>query len=197
MAEFGEGREVFGNVFGFRGEFGVGRLIRHLRAQAFDTLVVFDRPAVLAVGVHLIADQKLPDVRFDGHRADAFAKRIVAVLRASDFDIAIADHVRLHRAERSTGPLQAVIESRGEETGFEPVAAKNGLLRECDALDCEQFLGIRGPVEGDGVGFEVDDLIEFFETHDGEGSTAEGVLDERIFRVKRERVKREIEIGHG
>jgi hypothetical protein len=40
-------------------------------------------------------------------------------------------------------------------------------------------------------------ISEFFETHDGEGSTAEGVLDERIFRVKRERVKREIEIGHG
>jgi len=53
-------------------------------------------------------------------------------------------------------------------------------------------LGIRGPVAGDGVGFEIDDLVKFFEAHDAEGGTAEGVFDERIFRVERE-----VEIGHG
>jgi len=117
-------------------------------------------------------------------------------LGASDFDIAIADHVGLHGAEGSAGPLEAVIESRGEEAGFETIAAIEGLLGKRDALDGEEFLRIDGPVAGDGVGFEVNDLIEFFEAHDGEGSTAEGVLDERIFRVQRERVEREVEIGH-
>ena len=134
----------------------------------------------------------MPDVRFDGHGAEAFAGGIVAVLRASDFDIAIADHVGLHGAEGSAGPLEAVIESRGEEAGFKTVAAIDSLLAEGDALDGEEFLRIDGPVAGDGVGLEIDDLIEFFEAHDGEGSTAEGVLDERIFRVERQ-----VEIGHG
>jgi len=118
-------------------------------------------------------------------------------LGASDFDVAIADHVGLHGAEGSAGPLEAVIESRGEEAGFKTVAAEDGLLGKRDALDGEQFLGVGGPVTGDGVGFEIDDLIEFFEAHDGEGSTAEGVLNERIFRVQRERVERQVEIGHG
>ena len=41
------------------------------------------------------------------------------------------------------------------------IAAEDGLLRERDTLDGEQFLGIRGAVTGDGVSFKVDDLIEF------------------------------------
>ena len=32
----------------------------------------------------------------------------------------------------------------------------------------------------------MDDLIEFFEAHDGEGSPAEGVFDERVFRIQSE-----------
>ena len=61
VAEFGERREVVADVFGFRGD----RLIRHFRTQAFDAFVVFDGAAVLALGIHLIANQKLPDIRFD------------------------------------------------------------------------------------------------------------------------------------
>jgi hypothetical protein len=52
VAEFGEGREIVVDVFGF----GIDGLVRHLRAQAFDPLVVFDCPAVLPFGIHLITD---------------------------------------------------------------------------------------------------------------------------------------------
>jgi len=111
---------------------------------------------------------------------------------ALGFDIAVANHLFAHGTEGSAGFLDGAIESDGEEAGFEAITAQDGLLAERDALDGEQFLGIGGAITGDGVGFEVRDLIEFFEAHDGEGSTAEGVPDERIFRVKRQ-----VEIGHG
>ena len=87
--------------------------------------------------------------------------------------------------------VESVIESDGEEAGFEAVTAKDGLLGKGDALDGEEFLGVGGTIAGDGVGFEVRDFVEFFEAHDGEGRTAEGVFDEGIFRVEGE-----IEIGH-
>jgi hypothetical protein len=153
-AEFGKGSEIIVDVFGL----GIDRLIRHLRAEAFDALVVFDRPAVLAISIHLIPNKKRPDVRFDGQRADAFADGIIAVLRPSNFGIAIADEIGRHRAEGSARPIEAVIESRGEQSGFETVAPEDGLLAKRDTLDREEFLGVGGPVTGYGVGFEIDDL---------------------------------------
>ena len=185
-AEFGERCEIVDD-FGL----GIDGLIRHFRAQAFDSLVVFDGAAVLAIGIDLITDEKSPDVRIERHLAHSFAGGVVAILRAGDFDIAIADHVFTHGTKGPAGILDGVIESGGEEAGFEAIAAQDGLLTECEALDCEEFLGVGGTVTGDGVGFEIRDLIEFFEAHDGEGSTAEGVFDEGVFRVKGE-----IEIGH-
>jgi hypothetical protein len=54
--------------------------------------------------------------------------------------------------------------------------AEEGLLGEGDALDGEEFLGVDGLVDGDGVFAEAGDLVEFLEADDGEGGGGESVL---------------------
>ena len=65
----------------------------------------------------------------------------------------------------------------GEKAGFESRGAEDHLLCQGDALDGEELLGIDGLVAGDGVGFELRDFIEFFETDDGEGRRSETMFD--------------------
>jgi hypothetical protein len=178
-------------------QFGVAGLIRHFRTQAFDAFVVFDGAAVLAIGIDLLAAEKSTDIGLDGHLARALSGGVVAVLRAGDFDVAIAEEVCRHGTEGLAGGVEGVIESDGEEAGFETIAAEDGLLAERDALDGEEFLGVGGAVAGDRVGFEVRDFVEFFEAHNGEGRAAEGVLDERVFGVQRGRVDGAVDLGHG
>jgi hypothetical protein len=156
-------------------------MIRHLRTQATEPFPIFDCPAILALGVGLIAHQNAPDVRFLHHDAEAFAESEVAVLRAGDFDIAIARELLVHEADGAAIALEAVIEGGGEEAGFEPLAAQHLLLAEGDAFDGPEFLGVGGPIAGDSVGFEVADFGDFLEAHNGEGGTAENVLDEGFF----------------
>jgi hypothetical protein len=55
------------------------------------------------------------------------------------------------------------------------------LLAEGDAFDGEEFLRVDGAIAGDSVGFEVADFGDFLEAHNGEGGTAENVLDEGFF----------------
>ena len=49
-------------------------------------------------------------------------------------------------------------------------------LREGDAIDGEEFLGVDGLVEGFEVGFEVGDFVDIFDADDDEGRGGEAVF---------------------
>jgi len=107
---------------------------------------------------------------------ESFAQRVVAVLGAGDFDIAVAGEFRGHEDHGVAGGLEGLVEAGGEEAGLEARGAEDGLLGEGEALDGEEFLGVDGLVDGDEVGSEMGDLLEVFEADDGEGRGSEAVF---------------------
>jgi hypothetical protein len=58
----------------------------------------------------------------------------------------------------------------------EALDAEEGLLGEGDALDGEEFLGVDGLVDGDGVLAWAGDLVETLKADDGEGGGGESVF---------------------
>jgi hypothetical protein len=111
---------------------------------------------------------------------EADAQRVIAVLGAGDFDIAIAGEFLAHGEERLPERVDGLAEAGGEETAFEAGGAENGLLGEGHALGPrgypEHLLGIDGLVDGQEVLPEVGDFLEVFEADDGEGGGGEAVL---------------------
>jgi hypothetical protein len=107
---------------------------------------------------------------------EAIGEGVVAVLGFGDFDIAMADEVLGHGDKELAGGVEGFVEATGEEAGFEASDAENGLLGQGDALDGEQFLGVRGLVDVDEIRAEVVDFLEVFEADDGEVRGGEAVL---------------------
>src|ERR1019366_4841033 len=64
----------------------------------------------------------------------------------------------------------------GEEAGLDAGGADDGNLAGGDAFDGEEFLGVHGAVEIQGVLAELVDFVELFEADDGEGVAGEAVL---------------------
>jgi hypothetical protein len=87
----------------------------------------------------------------------------------------IHDDLRMRGAEFSAGAY-GFAEAVGEEAGFEAGGAEDGLLGEGDALKGEEFLGVDGVVGFDEVFAEVGDLVEVFESDDGEVGGGEAVF---------------------
>jgi len=100
----------------------------------------------------------------------------VAVLGASDFDIAIAGDGGIHEADGFAAAIEGGVEAGGEVAGFEAGAAEDGVLGEGDALEGEELLRVDGLVDGDQIVAEAGDFLEVFEADDGEGRTGEDVL---------------------
>jgi len=119
--------------------------------------------------VGLKADQKSPVIRFLCNAAETFGGGEVAVLRASDFDIAIAGEIDRHGADGIAALIESFVEGGGEEAGFETGAAEHLLLADGHALEGHEFLRVYRFVTGHEVGFEIRDLLQIFEADDHEG----------------------------
>jgi hypothetical protein len=130
----------------------------------------------VAFGLGLITDEQGPTVGLAYHAMESFAQQPVTVLGARDFDIPITDEFRAHEEHGVTGGVEGLVEASGEEAGLEARGAEDSLLREGDALDGEELLGIDRLVDGDEVGSEIGDFMEVFEADDGEGGGSEAVF---------------------
>ncbi len=147
-----------------------------MRPQRFEPFELLDGAAVVAFGLELVAHGEGPTVGLANHAVETFAEEVVAVLGAGDFDIAIADEFGGHQDDGVAGGVEGLVEAGGEEAGFQSRGAEECLLGEGDAFDGEEFLGVDRLVEGDEVGAEALDFIEFFEADDGEGGGGEAVF---------------------
>ena len=160
--------------FGFDAHIGS---VRHLIAESFEAIEILNGAPIFAFGLRAVAEHEANRVRFFCDAAEAFGYAVIAVLRARDFDIAVTDHIGIHGNDGVVGAIEDVVESAGEHAGIETGGAEHQLLRESDSLDRDEFLGVDGFIAGDRVGSELIDFGELFETHDGEGRGAEGVVD--------------------
>jgi hypothetical protein len=99
---------------------------------------------------------------------EAFGERIVAILGACDFDIAITDEFLGHGKDRIPGGFEGLIEACGKQAGLEARGTEDCLLGQGHALDSEEFLGVNGLISCHKVGLEVGDFLEVFQADDGE-----------------------------
>lgn len=106
---------------------------------------------------------------------EALAEGEIAVLGASDLDVAIAGELGGH-GEEGLVAGQGFVQGGGEQAGFEAGGAQKSLLAEGGTLEREQLLRIGRLVDGDQVIFEAGNFVELFETDDGEGGGREAVL---------------------
>jgi hypothetical protein len=116
----------------------------------------------------------LNTVALAGQAEQAIGQHVVAVLSQADFDT-VGD-VLMERESGWTIRLEALIEAGGEQAGFEARGAQHGLLAEGHLLEGEQFLGMDGVVDGNEVGAEADDFVDFFEPDDGEVGGGEAMF---------------------
>jgi hypothetical protein len=145
-------------------------------AQGAEPVEFLDGAAVLALGLGLVAEEKGPGVGLLGGAVEAFAEDEIAILDAGDFDVAIAGELRGHQVHGFAFGVEGLVEAGGEEAGFEAGGADEGQLAAGDALDGEEFLGVDGAVEIQGVLAELVDFVEVFEADDGEGVAGEAVF---------------------
>jgi hypothetical protein len=99
---------------------------------------------------------------------EAFGERIVAILGAGDFNIAITNEFLGHGEDRMPGGLEGLVKARGKQAGLEARGAEERLLGQSHALDGEQFLGVDGLISGHKVGLDMGDFLEVFQPDDGE-----------------------------
>src|ERR1039458_2976506 len=78
----------------------------------------------------LIAQEQGPTAGLAGHARETFAQRVVAVLGARDFEIAIPGEFFVHEDLGFPEGVVARIEAGGEEAGFEVRGVEDGLLGE-------------------------------------------------------------------
>jgi len=142
--------------------------------QRLEPSEFLDCAPIVAFGLGLIAQEQGPTGGGFRHAVETLAEGVIAVLGAGDLDI--RGEFRGHREERPPAGIEGLIETGGEEAGFETRGAEEGLLGEGDALDGEELLGVDGLVDGEEVGAEMGDFLELFEADDGKGGGGEAVL---------------------
>ena len=156
-----------GLVYGF---------VREFRAERFEAVEIFDGAAVETLGLGLVAEENGPGWGvFPGVLGEALGEAEIAILGAGDFEV-VSEDFGEELVNREVFGVHDLIEADSEEAVFEGGAAEQGLLGEGDAFDGEEFLGVDGPIAGDGVSPEVGDDVDFFEADDGEVFGVEGVL---------------------
>jgi hypothetical protein len=110
-----------------------------------------------------------------GVATEALGEEVVAVLGLDDL-IVVIDEVG---ADADHGPVvrgDDLIEAVGEHAGVKALGTEEGLLGETDALDGEEFLGVDGPIGGDGVFEKAGDFVDLFEADNGERGGGEAVF---------------------
>jgi hypothetical protein len=147
-----------GNGAGWGGGIGFDWYFGTKGFQAFEFR---DRAAMLALGVGRIADAQGHGVGAGDAALEPLRQQEVEGIGGRGF----SGCIRSGRAETGS-----------EEAGFEAGGAEDGLLGEGDALDGEEFLGVNGFVEVDGVVLEAGDLLDVFETDDGISGGREAVF---------------------
>jgi hypothetical protein len=145
------------------------RFVRQFGTEFLQAIEFLDRAAVLALGMGLEKDQKSPVVGFLREAAEAFASGEITVLRAGDFDIAVAREIDRHGADGVAGVIESFVESGSEEAGFETGAAEDLVLADSHAFEREKFLRVYRFITGNQVGFEIGDVLQTFEADDCEG----------------------------
>ena len=158
-----------------RGDRFVYGFVREFGAERFQAVEIFDGAAVETLGLGLIAEENGPGWGVSGETAEAFGEAEIAILGAGDFEV-VSEDFGQELVNREVFGVHDLIEADSEEAVFEGGAAEQGLLGEGDAFDGEEFLGVDGPIAGDGVSPEVGDDVDFFEADDGEVLGGEGVL---------------------
>jgi hypothetical protein len=108
---------------------------------------------------------------------EAGGEIVIAILRAGNFNIAIAGEFLAHGDDGAIGGVEGFIEAGGEETGLQARGAADGLLGDGHALQGEQLLGVGRLVGGDEGVLEMSNLLEVFEADDGEGGRGEAVAE--------------------
>jgi len=153
-----------GKGFGFFG-FGLNNgFVRQLVAEGAEALEFLDGAAVKTLGLGLVAEKQRPTAGAMDLTNEPIGQATGVDLRRSAFE------------GRGTQGADGFIHAGGEKAGFQGGAAQERLLGKSDALDGEEFLGVDGLVDGDEVGLEVGDGVEFFETDDGEIGGGEAML---------------------
>jgi len=128
----------------------------------------------VALGLGLIAQQEGKTVVVADQAVEAIAQQVTEILGRGDFDIRC--ELRVYGEAGFSVGAERLAEAVGEEAGFKAGGAEDGLLGESDALKGEEFLGVDGVVGFDEVFAEVGDLIEVFESDDGEAGGGEAVF---------------------
>jgi hypothetical protein len=105
---------------------------------------------------------------------EALRQAVGAVLGAGDLDI--PGEFFVEQEQGAAIGVHGLVEAGDEEAGFEGSGAEQGVLGEGQAFEGEEFLGVGGLVDGEEVGFEVFDGLEFLDAEDGEGGGGEAVL---------------------
>jgi len=144
-------------------------------AEGFETVEFLDGAAVEALGLGLIAEEEGKTVGVFVEAVEAFGEEVIAVLGLGDLVI-VVDERFANAHQGAAVAVEGLIEEGGAQAGVEAFDAEEGLLGEGDTLDGEELLGVDGLVDGDGVLAEACDLVEIFETDDGEGGGGESVF---------------------
>ena len=145
-----------------------------IAAERFEALEFLDRAAVHALRLGLIPQEQRPTAGLLDHAVEAFGEGVVAVLLARDLQA--AGEFFGHQEQGLAVGGEGFVEAVGEQAGLEAGGAEERLLRQGDALDGEELLGIDRLVDGDEVGLEMGDFVDVFEADDGERGSGEAVL---------------------
>jgi hypothetical protein len=166
--------------FGFGNGFVIGFVVRFdgfrggLGAEGFEALEILDGAAIKTLRLGLEAEEHVGGLELLHEAIEAEGEPIGAVLSEGDLDA--GGEFGPFEDEGLGGAFHGLVEAIGEEAGFESGCAQQGLLGEGDAFDGEEFLGVDGPIDGDGVGAEVGDGLWAFDADNGEVFGVEGVF---------------------
>jgi len=112
--------------------------------QGFEPFELLDCAAVVAFRLGLIADGQGPTVGLADHTMESFAQQVVAVLGARDFDIPVAGEFLVHEDSWVAVGVECLVETGGEEAGFEARGAEDSLLGEGDRSMAKSSWELRG-----------------------------------------------------
>ena len=156
-----------------RGENGFVRNFCEFGAEGLEALEILDGAAVVAFGLGLIAKEEFPGLRMLGELNEAFGQGEVLLLRARHLQAGIAE-IGVQQADGFG--IGGAVEAGGEEAAFHAGGAQEVLLVDGDAFHGIELLAVDGPVDGDEVGAELENVVEAFEDGYGEVGGGEAVL---------------------
>jgi hypothetical protein len=143
-------------------------------AEGSDSVEILDGAAVLALGLGRIAQAQGQGVGLGGAVLKSSSQQEVVFLCQREFGV--VEESRPYLDNGRIGESETLVETGGQEAGFQAGNAEYGVLGEGDALDGEEFLGIGGLVELDEVGAKVGDVIGVLDTEDGVSGGGEAVF---------------------